>query len=1138
MSQILEEDLNETNNEFQNDSHRLYNQTFPSNQIKEETKKTIIYSKSKTSNSAQTTIENVKTLSKNNSYVTNTNNNFCLTVNNSILFKNLKYLEEDNTKLREALSELKSEVKEKDQAINESQKIIRKVNDEYSQMVKEFKKLEEERNILQEENEKNKKMYENISKRYNNEEKMKKQNEQLKNELIKMKEIVNNLKGNFNNVANDYNKREKDIKDKEIIIKDLKIEGSKIINMLQDRELLIQAYSKKVYELNGIIKQKDEQLKMMINFSKELNDENKMNVKELTKQAIKTLKIFYSTMNNKEGPTQVNLIEITKGEKDEIIDKNNNLSELILGQNSVNSEIKNKCSFELNEATKNELYLPEKGINYINKEFLIDNNFKTCLLKTELFGSIIREFELFYFFSKIFSKLNEDVFKLDWSLPSNNKKDDIQKKKDIGGTVERLKNIKKMYNRIYNDLINYKKENISLKTKLKDVNLYINKLKNEFYDKIKKFKEKIKFFNEHKGYINDVEKENKLDNKEASLEEKNREEISNLHLEIDKIKLLNHNLGLEIKEKNEIINRLKSENEQLSNKLSSLKRNPIVEKNNSFSSKKSNNKNNKKENKNLLRKSILNDAYNDDLSINSNNNDIKFSTNKASNSSNENFFDYSLFDSESKNSKNSLKFSTNPTSNRIMNMNKNNIKNIFKNINELSNNDNDINENDISNIYIKSTNYSNFLNLKIQNQEYFSYFMDNNLEDLKNCKLRNTADLLERDLFNNIFSLINDFKMEMKKEKYTDLINKYLQTPKIVHQFINEIEQIKSNLNIIKKKFEESNSDKRIRQLINIIESIEKFLQYLHNHLNNTNIELKSFHPYLKIIFDLVFKIVYHSPFSSQTNIEDINPLKIGKESFQNLSVSDDIIEDDYNSNRNYRTIQKNDIVMIRKINMNKINLKNKRDNNKLNRNTLEEIDNTIKTKESLFPNIQELKQFFEINKNIFSSSELIKYRSVYEELPISKLLSVFKGICDNLKKTVYNSKNDYESDISDLEESNIFSESKNTQDNENNIYHIVNEKIFGLKRFELNYKVFMELLKNYLVCFELIVNEIEIEIQNKNRQKQIELGEEINILYNIFEDAVYFKMDKLDDDIIFNRKMALRLLLNHKEYLSIIYDI
>jgi hypothetical protein len=288
-----------------------------------------------------------------------------------------------------------------------------------------------------------------------------------------------------------------------------------------------------------------------------------------------------------------------------------------------------------------------------------------------------------------------------------------------------------------------------------------------------------------------------------------------------------------------------------------------------------------------------------------------------------------------------------------------------------------------------------------------------------------------------------------------------------------------------------------------------------------------------------VFKIIYHSPFVEQENTEDISPLKTENESIQNLSINDDIIEGEFNSNRNYRTIQKDDIVMVKRNYMNKKNLKNKRDNNsKLNRNTLEEIDNTIKTKESLFPNIQELKQFFEINKNIFSSSELIKYRSIYEGLPISKLLSVFKGICDNLKKAVYNSKNDYESDISDFEESNILNESKSTQDNENNIYHIVNEKIFGLKRFEINYKIFMELLKNYLVCFELIVNEIEIEIQNKNRQKQIELGEEINILYNIFEDAVYFKMDRLDDDIIFNRKILLKLLLNHKEYLSIIYDI
>lgn len=76
--------------------------------------------------------------------------------------------------------------------------------------------------------------------------------------------------------------------------------------MLQDRELLIETYSKKINELNQIINQKNEQLKLMVNFSKEINNENKLNVKELTKQAVKTIKVFYNTINNKDNKNQVN----------------------------------------------------------------------------------------------------------------------------------------------------------------------------------------------------------------------------------------------------------------------------------------------------------------------------------------------------------------------------------------------------------------------------------------------------------------------------------------------------------------------------------------------------------------------------------------------------------------------------------------------------------------------------------------------------------------------------------------------------------------------------------------------------------------------------------------------------------------
>ena len=83
-----------------------------------------------------------------------------------------------------------------------------------------------------------------------------------------------------------------------------------------------------------------------------------------------------------------------------------------------------------------------------------------------------------------------------------------------------------------------------------------------------------------------------------------------------------------------------------------------------------------------------------------------------------------------------------------------------------------------------------------------------------------------------------------------------------------------------------------------------------------------------------------------------------------------------------------------------------------------------------------------------------------------------------------------------------------------------------------------MELLKNYLVCFEIIVKKIEKELQIKNKSNLVQLGEEINIIFNLFEDVIYYKMDELDDDTIFNRKVVLKLIQNHKEYLTIVYDL
>ena len=1041
--------------------------------------------------------------------INNINNKYIQTVthNDTSLVKNIELLDNDNIKLREALSELNLELKEKEEGLKESQKILKKINDEYSQLVKEYKNLEEKKILYEEENEKNKKLIENLKKELIEKEKIRKQNEIMKEEIIKNKETTNNLKCNYSNITNNYNKIEKENKDKEIIINDLKNEGNKIINMIKERDLLIEEYSKKIKELNEIIKQKDDKLKLMLNVTKEINNENKINVKELTKQAVKTIKVFYNTMNNNKNKDnnigQTNFIEI-KNNKERNINKNN-ISDIIFGNNISKDEKKIKCSFLLNEAIENVLYIPEIGINYINKEFLVDNNFKTILLKTELFSSIIREIEFYNFFNDKFIKLNDIIKELNLEKK--------ERKKKFGEYLKNI-NFKIIFDKINKNIIKYKKENDNLKLKLKELVLYINKLKNDFGEKIRKIKEKMKnIYEKYNIYINNLEEkikeyenENNKDNKENKLNEK-KEEISKLYKEIDKIKNINDNMNEEIKEKEEIINKLKKENENILYKLNNLRINPNAENNIKFYNSFSLYNNKQKGNKNMNLSDLSN--YNNNNNINNTNKILNFNSND---------FDFSLNDNISYNS---MKYSTKATSKK--NNKRRNIRNIIRNVNELSSNTyNDNNENDITNKFFGSRNFD-IINLKIENKDNFSYFSENQ-----------NYEILDNNLLNNILIIINNFKSELKEENFNELVNKIFKIIKIIKVLNNKIEEIKNNISNTKEKFQNNNKSKKIKSLhlIEIMEQIEKLLLYVNNHLNKTNNEMENIQPYLKNIFDLVSKIVYDSPLSTLNNSSDITPYTIGLNTFQNSTIINN------NNNPNNKNNIKDNIIKN-----NEIMYKKRYNNNKIINKENEDINNNInyltRTKESILPNITELKQFFDINKKIFSSSELIKYKIVYKGLSMDKILQVFKDICDNLKKTIYNSKNEYDSDMSDLEESNIFEESKNNQIiNDNCSYHIVNEKIFGLKKFEFNYKIFMELLKNYLVTFEIIVNQIEIEINNKNREKQIELGEELNILYNIFEDAVYYKMDILDDDVIFNRKMILKLLLNHKEYLSIIYDI
>ena len=415
----------------------------------------------------------------------------------------------------------------------------------------------------------------------------------------------------------------------------------------------------------------------------------------------------------------------------------------------------------------------------------------------------------------------------------------------------------------------------------------------------------------------------------------------------------------------------------------------------------------------------------------------------------------------------------------------NNITPIKVNNNNYNNNiNNNINENNIINN--NNLNEMNSLS-KITN-------IDNILDVHHNSELLGQQELLNNNNDNNYNKyFIEDFQKELNENNFMSIAQKNLGISKVFPFLTSKIEQIKNVIISVKEKLKKMNKDKKIspHHFIQVLNQLEKYISYIFILLNQSNGEVLSILPTVSIIYNLISKYIYGKSF------------KIYPETNNNKYIYDydNPIED----------------------------LKIDTTNNNTSR-------------ESLVPNLQELKQFFDINKKIFSTSELIKYRSMYNNLSMSQIIKVFKETCNNLKKTIHNLRLSYKSSMSDYSD---FDETINSRIkmqkgyiNESDDYRIVNEKILKLKKFEFDFKILMELLKNYFVCFEIIVKKIEKEIELKNKSNLVQLGEEINIIFNLFEDVVYYKMDELDDDTIFNRKLILKLVQNHKEYLSIVYDL
>ena len=442
---------------------------------------------------------------------------------NNALLKNIEILDNENTQLKSALSELQNDLKEKENSIEESHKIITKLKEEYSKVIKEYQNVELLKNELLNENELNKKAIDNFSKTNIYMDKLQKKYEKLQTEAIQLRKENNSLRNNLISRGDEANKKEKDIKERELVINDLKERTDNWITMIKERESLINEQNKKIKELNDIIVQKDEQLKVMVNFSKEINKENKSNVAELTKQAVKTIKIFYNSLNNSNKEQIDNAYRVTF--------KNTNTT-----FSDFENIFKNKkTTFALEDALNGMMYIPN-DLKSISKEFLMDMNFKTELVKSELYSSLIREGIFISFLEDVFAKLN------------------IKDTQNLKSLCTKVIMLKTNYDIIEKENIDLKKQIMILLENKKQFDLYTQKLKDDI---------KIKFDN-IKNKFNYIEKG--LDCKTQRVKENNKIIKDKYKKELDKLKA-------EIVVLRSDNNKLINENNDLKNTIQELKEN-------------------------------------------------------------------------------------------------------------------------------------------------------------------------------------------------------------------------------------------------------------------------------------------------------------------------------------------------------------------------------------------------------------------------------------------------------------------------------------------------------------------------------------------------------------------------------------
>jgi len=178
----------------------------------------------------------------------------------------------------------------------------------------------------------------------------------------------------------------------------------------------------------------------------------------------------------------------------------------------------------------------------------------------------------------------------------------------------------------------------------------------------------------------------------------------------------------------------------------------------------------------------------------------------------------------------------------------------------------------------------------------------------------------------------------------------------------------------------------------------------------------------------------------------------------------------------------------------------------------------------------------FKINEGIFVKNELDKYKRIYNLTSYENIYLTFKKTCNELK----NETDEMNLKINKshcLTGSNFSNKSKNETESKYNLessFKNFNEKIIYLKKLEAEFINMDEYIKNYLIS-----QEATIQLMYKIGKKNIKF-EPIDKLFNLLEDCLSYRINEMNDNIKFIRKLLIKLFKNQINclFLSLEYKI